>query len=191
MIELDWTEGDPVNKPIRSIERLPGPRRTRLIAVAFCDRVARSSPMTRAGAGSRSPRRADKQARRTDMAKVHAVAERAYDKTCIDSTALENPPGAAQLALRAVKWTLHPTHPYYACVVSYDASEAVGDAANEGIPEPRPPEPGAVAAENTAQLRILRDVLGRPDGLPPADVGRWLGWNGGLVPKLARGVYED
>ena len=52
-------------------------------------------------------------------------------------------------------------------------------------------DPAAVAAESAAQLRLLRDVLGRPDGIPPSEVEDWLGWHGGLVPKLAASIYND
>ena len=52
-------------------------------------------------------------------------------------------------------------------------------------------DPLGQAAESAAQLRLLRDVLGRPDGIPPSEVEDWLGWHGGLVPRLARGIYED
>ncbi|MCA1695736.1 MAG: hypothetical protein LC749_13975 [Actinobacteria bacterium] len=76
--------------------------------------------------------------------------------------------------------------------MSFDAASAAGDAANEGL-EPGVPQPNpvAVAAESAAQLRLLRDVLGCPDGIPPSEVNDWLGWHGGLVPKLARSIYDD
>jgi hypothetical protein len=45
-------------------------------------------------------------------------------------------------------------------------------------------------AELAAQADLLRDVVGnpfRPVAVDPA----WLGWNGGIVPRLARAVYDN
>ena len=36
---------------------------------------------------------------------------------------------------------------------------------------------------------LLREVLGEPSGLPPLEP-RWLAWDGGTVPKLARAIYD-
>jgi hypothetical protein len=48
----------------------------------------------------------------------------------------------------------------------------------------------ARAAERAAQAHLLREVLG-PAPLRPVAVARsWLAWQGGLVVRLARWVYE-
>ena len=36
---------------------------------------------------------------------------------------------------------------------------------------------------------LLREVLGEPSGLPPLEP-RWLAWDGGTVPKVARAIYD-
>ena len=184
MIPLTWVEGKGVFDLIKSFQGLLGARRTRLLAVAFCDRVAHLPHEDACREWLEVARRyADKKAHRTGMAKTHSAAEDAYARFG-QPTALRGM--AIQSTLCALVYTLHPTRRYYAEVVanfavrasSYDASDRTGQIV-------------AYAPENAHQLRLLRDVLGRPDDVSVSAPNDWLGWHGGLVPKLTRGIYED
>jgi hypothetical protein len=49
---------------------------------------------------------------------------------------------------------------------------------------------GAAFSEVAVQVRLVRDVVGNP--FRPAHLNpEWLTWDGGLVPRLARGIYEE
>jgi hypothetical protein len=190
MIPLEWVEGNGVSELIKSIQGLLGPRRTRLLAVAFCDRVAHvlRHDVCRDWIEVAS-RYADKKSHRMDMAKAHSTAKDIYDRFG-QPTALRGI--AIQSTLRAFVYTLQPALRNYPQVVARAAAEASGYAASDetgqivvGI------DRVAFAAESGAQLQLLRDVLGRPDDVSVSGTSDWLGWHGGLVPKLARGIYED
>ena len=184
MIPLTWIEGKGVFDLIKSIQGLLGARRTRLLAVAFCDRVVHLLQHDICRDWLEVARRyADKKAHRTEMAKTHSAAEDAYVRFG-QPTALRGM--AIQSTLCALAYTLNPTRRYYAQVVATFAAQASGYDASD-----RTGQIVAYAPENALQLRLLRDVLGRPDDLPTAEIKDWLGWHGGLVPKLARGIYED
>jgi hypothetical protein len=189
MIPLDWTEGKRVHELIRSIKGLPGPRRTRLLAVAFCDRVAHLLPDDASRERIEIARRfADKKARRTEMDEAHEAVRLAYAHRNRTQDL------HACAALRVLLGILDPTSRSYAHFVAHDAADAMSH--NRISQPPDSPtfgelDPLAVAAESAAQLRLLRDVLGRPDGIAPAEVRDWLGWHSGLVPKLARSIYDD
>jgi hypothetical protein len=47
----------------------------------------------------------------------------------------------------------------------------------------------AVAAEDRCQCELVRDLFGDPARSPPG--AGWLSANGGLVPRLARALYDD
>ena len=195
MISLEWVEGRKVYGLLRSIQNLPGSRRTRLLAVAFCDRVAHFLPNEESREWIEVARRyADKKASRAEMVANHAEADRAYSKTCEASDWLQGLAAAAQLALQAVMGTVRPTNRYYAGGVAESAAHAAGLAVDcntsevYGIPVS---DPLALAAESAAQLQLLRDVLGRPDGLSLSQMSDSIAWQGGLVPKLARSIYDD
>jgi hypothetical protein len=77
LINLDWVEGQSVALLLHSIERDIGPRRMRLLAVAFCERIAHLLPDDFCRAWLDVARRyADGQARRRDLAAVHDPAAR-------------------------------------------------------------------------------------------------------------------
>ena len=189
MIPPDWKEGVRVHDLIRSLKGLPGPRRTRLLAVAFCDRIAHLLPDDAHREKIEIARRfADKKARRTEMEEAREAIRLAFDgRNRSDDLHV-------CAALRALLGILHPASRSYAFLVAYNAAEAVAD-----TPPSDPPyastvggsNPLAVAAESMAQLKLLRDVLDRPDDISSADVVDWLGWHSGLVPKMARGIYDD
>jgi hypothetical protein len=195
MIPLDCVEGESVSELIRSIQRLPGARRTRLLAVAFCDRVAHLLQHDICREWLEVARRyADKQACRVDMAKAHSTAKDAYDRF---GQPTELGGLAIQSTLRAFVYTLHPARRYYAQVVANASNVAsryaAGDRAGEigfGF-DPLAYTREIAIQENAIQLRLLRDVLGRPDDVLISAIKDWLGWQGGQVPKLARGIYED
>ncbi len=45
--------------------------------------------------------------------------------------------------------------------------------------------------ERHAQAEVLRDIIGNPfRPLPQGNIA-WLAWEGGMLPKLARAVYEE
>jgi hypothetical protein len=48
----------------------------------------------------------------------------------------------------------------------------------------------ATSRENLRQINLLRDCFGNPFR-PIVIELTWLGWNGGTIPKLAQGVYEE
>src|SRR4051794_23868749 len=80
---LGWAEGESVLPLLIDIERDIGPRRTRLLAVAFCERVAHLLPDDPfRGWLALARRYADRQARRADLAAAHTAIERAYDRGC-------------------------------------------------------------------------------------------------------------
>src|SRR5262249_29676321 len=45
--------------------------------------------------------------------------------------------------------------------------------------------------ERAAQIHILRDILRDPSRPLPVVAPEWLAWNSGVVPKLARAIYDE
>jgi hypothetical protein len=77
---------------------------------------------------------------------------------------------------------------------TYRAAGAAFDGAYEavGTRDEAAPDAGLAAseAEVAAQVRLVRDVMGNP--FRPVRVNpEWLARDGGLVPRLARGIYEE
>jgi hypothetical protein len=185
-------EGQSVGPLLQSIERDIGPRRMRLLVVAFCERVAHLLPDDSCRAWLDVARRyADGQARCKDLAPVHHAAERRYDQNCGRwKTPRQR---ATTWALRAVCWATHPTQRDFAQYAANDAAEATSDFANADAPDPTgylEAELVEHPAECAAQLAIIRDVLGWPV-IPTGSVACWLAWEGGLVLRLARTIYQE
>jgi hypothetical protein len=176
-----------------------GARKVRLFAVACCRRIAHLLPddqRCRRGIEV-AERYADRLATREELFRGHADAEAACPgrpgayRTCGRAAAGE--------AARAVSTATHPTSRTYAAGV---VGCAAGAARYASFPRKapasaayRPPtrEPGFVAgrAEHAAQCHLLRDIYGNPFRPPPAIARALLAWNGGTIPKLARGIYEE
>jgi hypothetical protein len=94
---------------------------------------------------------------------------------------------AAAWTTRGPHWLTIPSWVGVACKVSGDAASAAAEDHGEG-----PARAAAYADERCAQAALLRDVFASPrcralPPLPPA----LRGWNGGLIPKLARAAYEE
>ena len=49
----------------------------------------------------------------------------------------------------------------------------------------------AKEAESRAQADLLRDLFGQDPSRTPAIDPRWLTWNHGTVPAVARRIYDD
>ncbi len=49
----------------------------------------------------------------------------------------------------------------------------------------------AVEAERTAQAILLRDIFGNPFRPMPEVDPAWLAWDGGVVPAMALGIYDE
>lgn len=184
-------EGQSVGPLLQGIERDIGPRRTRLLAVAFCERIVHVLPDESCRAWLNVARRyADGQARRNDLAAVHDAVERLYDQGCGRwKTPRER---ATTCALRAVCWASHPTQRYYAEYAANDAAEAASDFANADAPGAAgylERELAEHPAECAAQLRTVHDIIGWPV-VSPCSVASWLAWEGGQVLRLARTIYE-
>jgi hypothetical protein len=83
--------------------------------------------------------------------------------------------------------TLH-WHGRTVCNAYADSDAAWGRA---GVPSEDPTSWfAALAAENSAQASLLRDIVGNPfwtSNLDPL----WLSWNGGTVQQLARAIYDE
>ncbi|MCI0465045.1 MAG: hypothetical protein L0Z62_49625 [Gemmataceae bacterium] len=192
LINLDWPAGQSVGRLLQRIERDIGPRRMRLLAVAFCARIAHLLPDDACRAWLEVARRyADGQARRTDLVPVHDAAERRYDRSCGRwKTPRQR---ATTWALRAVRWATHPTQLYYAQSAANDAAEAANDFANADTPDPAGYLEADLVehpAECAAQLQIIRDVLGWPL-VPAGSVECWRAWEGAEVLRLARTIYQE
>jgi hypothetical protein len=50
---------------------------------------------------------------------------------------------------------------------------------------------GAQLGEWCAQAALLRDLFGNPFGRPPVVAPAWLIWDGGVVYRLAQGIYAE
>jgi hypothetical protein len=70
-----------------------------------------------------------------------------------------------------------------------EAAKAMASAAmREGQSEP---DEAVLSAERAVQCALLRDIVGTPQGPPSVVEPAWLHWQGGAVPKLAAGIYDD
>jgi hypothetical protein len=193
VFNLDWIEGQSVVPLLQAVERVIGPRRTRLLSVAFCERVAHLLPHDSFHGWLALARRyADRQARQAELAVAHAAIERAYDRGCQRWKTLRD--RATTSALRALRWATHPTQRYYAHYAANDAAEAAGFLANADTTDPDAYLERRLLehpAECAAQLRIVRDILGRRGEVPTSGLAGWRAWKGGQVTRLARVIYED
>jgi hypothetical protein len=68
------------------------------------------------------------------------------------------------------------------------ATAAAYAAMHEGQSEP---DESVLSAERAVQCALLRDIVGTPQGPPSAVDPAWLHWQGGAVPKLAAGIYDE
>jgi hypothetical protein len=71
---------------------------------------------------------------------------------------------------------------------SHEAAWGAGDEARFGPAEAAKEE--ARAAADAEVCRLLRDVFGNPFRPAPPPDPAWLSWDGGLVPRLARSIYD-
>jgi hypothetical protein len=198
MSELDWPEGRDLQPLLISLYGKVRPRKLRLCAVAFCRRIAHLLPNENSRRGIEvAERYADRLATRQELASAHADAESACRaiEWVIPTYGVAT---SRSYATQALLWTTRPTKRQYADRVADRAAAAVASAAL-AHEMPRPVLgtqtyydrwTTAHAGECSAQLRLLRDILGN-SLRPPCIAPEWLAWNGGTVTRLAAAVYDE
>jgi hypothetical protein len=165
-------------------------RKLRLFVCACCRRIWHLLPAAARSAVEVAERFADGQATAEDLRDAAA--------DCAAAQAHPGSPAAREAAFWAA--TLH------ADVVKFDLNVGIfGHSVHEHAPwlaaqavaEATPAAWWALfkrskarRAEEQAQCRLLRDVIGNPFWQGKGDPA-WLAWNDGIVVRLARGIYSD
>jgi hypothetical protein len=189
MTEAEWLACNSPKAMLEFLRARAGPRKHRLFAVACCRRVwpLLTDPRSRAAVevveryadGLASPEEvhdAYRPARAAARAAWNAIGVAAGDPDAV--AAAHKVAEAARAAAEA------------ACEESAVAASAVAVATACNAYAVDPALQAHVAAEHTAQCRLLRCVFGNPFLAPAADPA-WLAGGGGRPVKLAQQIYQD
>jgi hypothetical protein len=179
MIESEWLAcGDP-QPMLRHLGCKAGERKRRLFACACCRRAWHLLADYR-------------------IRKAVETAER-YADNAASETELEAASDSAEVVFRSGNSRTGSHAAAHAVIAStaggLDASRTAVFAAQgivnpKDIEEPNEHERARLDAERAEQTSVLRDIVGNPFHAVAVEPS-WLTWHGGMVTKIAQGIYND
>jgi hypothetical protein len=205
MTEAEWRSSTTPYLLQQRLRRRDDPRKWRLLGVAVCRRVLQLLPEDPCfgEALAVAEGHADGKTTRKDLSAAHKQAASAAEALWRDHShgghvGISYGGRVKLLAANAVWIATHPSRRRAALVPLGDVMMAVAYGTvsptlpweAQEIPD-RPLYEAAVAAEHLAQAALVRDVFRYHARPPPGVNPAWPSWNGGVIPNLARTIYEE
>ncbi len=205
MTEAEWLSGTKCDRMVQHLQqhvrisRTPGgARRLRLLAVAACRQVwpLLTDPHSRA-AVEVAERYADGKASKKELRQAAADAEivehefqTQWAKEARSHRQQEQERAAYQAWVPA-RMSKHATATRCLILSVRSVLSSIGSLHAASFAD----DPKAIAAAqqrgNTTACELLRDIVGNPFRATPAINDSWLIWQGGIIPRMARAIYEE